>query len=131
MFLAEYLSALTEQVDEYSRTGLITSSEINADFRTEKTGLIRGVIEFSDESKLFLTEYVDLRYRLDKLTYTYHYQDKNGQLIFRYDNALHKPAHPSKGHKHLTGKVISCDVPELGEALEEILSRLVKSNVKT
>ena len=73
MFLAEYLSVLTAKVDEYSRTGLITSSEIKADFRTEKTGLIRGVIEFSDESKLFLTEYVDLRYRPDKLTYAYHY----------------------------------------------------------
>ena len=83
MFLAEYLTFLTAQVDEYSRTGLIASSEIKADFRTEKTGLINGVIEFVDESKLFLTEYVDLRYKLDKLTYAYHYQDKNGQLIFR------------------------------------------------
>jgi len=126
MFLAEYLTFLTAQVDEYSRTGLIASSEIKADFRTEKTGLINGVIEFVDESKLFLTEYVDLRYKLDKLTYAYHYQDKNGQLIFRYDNALHKPRHPSKEHKHLKGKIISCDIPELREVLEEILSRLVK-----
>ncbi len=30
MFLAEYLSVLTAQVDEYSRTGLITSSGIKA-----------------------------------------------------------------------------------------------------
>jgi len=126
MFLAEYLSVLTAQVDEYSRTGLITSSEIKADFRTEKIGLIRGVIEFTDESKLLLTEYVDLRYKLDKLTYVYHYQDKNGQLIFRYDNALHRPRLDFKDHKHLKDKVLSCHIPELREVLEEILSPLVK-----
>jgi hypothetical protein len=77
MFLAEYLSVLTAQVDEDSRTGLITSPEIKADFRTEKMGVIRGIIEFIDESKLFLTEYLDFRYKLEKLTYAYHYQDKN------------------------------------------------------
>jgi len=126
MFLAEYLSVLTAQVDEYSRTGLITSSEIKADFRTEKIGVIRGVIEFIDESKLFLTEYVDLRYKLDKLTYAYHYQDKNSQLIFRYDNALHKPRFDFKDHKHLKDNTISCHIPELREVLEEILSTLVE-----
>lgn len=126
MFLAEYLSVLTAQVDEYSRTGLITSSEIKADFRTEKIGVIKGVIEFIDESKLFLTEYVDLRYKLDKLTYVYQYQDKNSQLIFRYDNALHKPHLDFKDHKHLKDKVISCRIPELRQVLEEILIPLVK-----
>lgn len=125
MFLAEYLSLLTAQVDEYSRTGLITSSEIKADFRTERTGLIKGVIEFIDDSKLFLTEYVDLRYKLEKLTYTYHYQDKTGQLIFRYDNAVHRPRLGFKEHKHLEDKVISCDIPEIREVLEEILRRFV------
>ena len=126
MVLAEYLSVLTTQVDEYSRAGLITSSEIKADFRTEKIGLIRGVIEFIDESRLFLTEYVDLRYKFDKLTYAYHYQDRNGHLIFRYDNALHKPRQPSKEHKHIKDEIISCGVPGLREVLEEILSPLVK-----
>jgi len=124
MFLAEYLSVLTSQVAECSRTGLIIFSEIKTDLRTEKIGVITGVIEFLDESKLFLTEYVDLRYRLDKLTYRYHYQDKNGELIFRYDNALHKPRRPSKEHKHVKGGLISCGAPELREVLEEILSPL-------
>ncbi|MEW6003579.1 MAG: DUF6516 family protein [Nitrospirota bacterium] len=126
MFLAEYLSALTAQVDEYSRTGLITSSEIKADFRTEKVGVIKGIIEFIDESKLFLTEYLNFRYKPEKLTYAYHYQDKNGQLIFRYDNALHKPPLNFKDHKHLRDKVISCRIPELRQILEEILSPLAR-----
>jgi hypothetical protein len=108
------------------RTGLITSSEIKADFRTEKTGAIRGIIEFIDESRLFLTEYVDLRYKLEKLTYAYHYQDKNGRLIFRYDNALHKPRRHSKEHKHIKSEVISSYIPELREVLEEILTPLVE-----
>jgi len=53
MSLAEYLSVLTAQVQEYSRTGLIAAFEIKADFRTEKIGLIKGIIQFIDESKLF------------------------------------------------------------------------------
>jgi len=107
------------------KTGLITSSEIKADFRTERTGLIKGVIEFIDDSKLFLTEYVDLRYKLEKLTYAYHYQEKTGQLIFRYDNAVHRPRLGFKDHKHLKDKAISCDIPEIREVLEEILRRFV------
>jgi len=130
MFLAEYLSLLTTQVDESSRTGLITSSEIKAEFRTEKIGLIKGMVEFIDDSKLFLTEYVDLRYKLEKLTYAYHYQDKTGQLIFRYDNALHRPRLGFKEHKHLKDEVIGCDIPELGEVLEEILKGTRLQDIK-
>ena len=36
MFLSEYLSDLTKAIDEYSKTGLIISSEVKIDFRTEK-----------------------------------------------------------------------------------------------
>lgn len=42
-------------------------------------GLIKASIIFADDSKLFVTEYVDLRYKLEKLTYSFHYQDKNGR----------------------------------------------------
>ena len=36
---------------------------------------------------MLLTEYLDLRYKVEKLTYAFHYQQKDGKLIFRYDNA--------------------------------------------
>lgn len=40
MLLTEYLSGLAKVIDEYSRTGLIIESELIADYRTEKTGIV-------------------------------------------------------------------------------------------
>ena len=67
MLLTEYLSDIVRVIDEYSQTGLIIDSELSTDFRTEKIGIIKGSISFSDNSKLIFNEYLDLRYRIEKL----------------------------------------------------------------
>jgi len=46
MLLTEYVSDVTKAIDEYSRTGLILSSELKTDARTEKIGLIKGSFVF-------------------------------------------------------------------------------------
>jgi hypothetical protein len=125
MSLSDYVLTLTKQIEEYSKTGLLISSEIRTDFRTEKIGLINGTLIFIDESKLFFTEYVDARYKVEKLTYSYHYQDTSGQLIFRYDNASHNPALNPREHKHVKERILRSNIPELQEILEEILGALV------
>ncbi len=126
MLLTEYLSEITKTIDEYSKTGLIISSELNIDARTEKIGLIKAATTFSDDSKLFVTEYLDLRYKTDKLSYSFHYQDKNGNLIFRYDNAVHRPIRSFRNHKHTVDSVLQSGVPELRNVLEEIIGGLLK-----
>ncbi|WP_350329501.1 MULTISPECIES: DUF6516 family protein [Cyanophyceae] len=35
----------------------------------------------------FFREYVDLQESIEKLSYSFHYQDRENNLIFRYDNA--------------------------------------------
>lgn len=127
MLLTEYLQDFTKAIDEYSITGCIITSELKIDARTEKIGLIKATIVFSDDSKLFATEYIDLRYKFEKLTYSFHYQDKNGSLIFRYDNAAHKPILSFKNHKHLKGAIFQTDVPELRDVLEEIISNFMRT----
>ena len=68
-----------------------------------------------------ISEYVDQTGEaVDKLMYTYHYQDTGNQLILRYDNALHKPALPSVEHKHLPTQIIAAPVSTLDEVLAEI-----------
>ncbi|MFZ5998212.1 MAG: hypothetical protein ACOYW7_12105 [Nitrospirota bacterium] len=47
MFLTEYSTLLAKTIDEYSKTGLILSSEIMADSRAEKIGLVKGSVFFS------------------------------------------------------------------------------------
>ena len=126
MLLTEYLSGLTKDIDEYARTGLVLTSEVTADTRTEKIGLIKGAIVFLEESKLFFTEYLDLRYKIEKLAYSFHYQNKKGDLIFRYDNARHKPELKYREHKHIKDSVIQCAPPDLKSVLEEIVGNLLK-----
>jgi hypothetical protein len=126
MLLSEYQAQLAEIIDRYARTDLIVASELNADARTPKIGVIKGAVTFVDGSRLIFSEYVDARYRLEKLTYAYHCQDAEGNLIFRYDNAAHKPALPFPCHKHLPhGTAIESAVPEFSAVIDEAMERFV------
>lgn len=125
MLLTEYLFDLIKAIDEYSKSGYILTSELNIDARSEKIGLIKGSVIFINGSKLIFTEYLDLRYKIEKLTYSFHYQDKNGNLIFRYDNAVHSPALNFKNHKHTRSDILQSKIPELKDVLEEIISDLL------
>jgi hypothetical protein len=125
MFITEYLTELAKTVEQHSRTGFITSTELKVDARTEKLGLIKGLIIFIDGSKLFFSEYLDLKYKTEKLSYVYHYQDRNDKMIFRYDNAVHKPAISGIDHKHNQVSIVVSPIPELDLVLEEIIQLLV------
>lgn len=124
MFLSEYSADLTKTIDEYAKSSIILSSKVESDFRTERIGVVKGKIIFIDDSKLFFTEYLDLRYKIEKLTYSFHYQDKKANLIFRYDNAAHKPSQEFTEHKHVGDRICQSDVPELKDILEEIIKEM-------
>ena len=64
MFLKEYLAKLTNTLNEYIDSGVIASSELSTDFRSDKIGFLSGKITFLDGSTLFFKEYLDLRYRI-------------------------------------------------------------------
>ncbi|NJD37845.1 MAG: hypothetical protein FIA89_05910 [Geobacter sp.] len=126
MLLSEYQTQIICVIDHYARTNLITSSEIVLDARSPKIGVLKGSIEFIDGTQLFFTKYVDCRYRLEKLNYSYHCQDSDCTLIFRYDNAAHKPVLPHPNHKHeTTGNIIAAEPPELAAILDEIMEQFV------
>lgn len=125
MLLTEYLETYSKLIDEYSKTSLIFSSQINVDIRAEHVGLIKGSITFIDESRLFVTEYLDVSYGIDRLSYSYHYQNKEGRLVFRYDNAAHKPALGFTHHKHSGGRVIESQMPDLAGVLAEAMHYLM------
>ena len=122
MLLKDYLTDLHNTIAEYTQTGLIVSSDIFTDFRTEKIGLLKGVIGFLDGSTLFFKEYLDLRYHLDKKMYSFHYQDAHATLRFRYDNAEHKPALGFHDHKHTFEEILPSTIPNLQDVLDEIVN---------
>ena len=127
MLLSEYQARLTEIIGRYTQTDLIIASELTVDARTPKMGMIKGSLQFTDGSHLFFMEYVDIRYRLEKLTYSYHCQNADAALLFRYDNAIHKPALQFACHKHLaTGEIIEAAPPELSSVLDEVLEQFLR-----
>ena len=73
--------------------------------------------------ELHFREYIDMTQAEPKIMYAYHCQDADHNLIFRYDNAAHKPALPQPEHKHTPLGIEASPVPTLAEVLDQIFSR--------
>ncbi|MFH0975316.1 MAG: DUF6516 family protein [Spirochaetota bacterium] len=74
------------------------------DFKTFRFGFfIKVKVVLINESELFIREYSDKEVR----NYSYHWQDKNGKLIIRWDNSPHhKNISTFPHHKHNKNKII-------------------------
>ena len=60
--------------------------------------------------------------KFKKLSYRYHFQDSQNNLVFRYDNTPHFPDLESfPHHKHLSNSVISSEEPSPIIAIEEAI----------
>ena len=58
---------------------------------------------------------------VEHLAYRYHFQDKDNNLIFRYDNTPHFPGLKTfPHHKHLQDKVIDAKRPSISEVIKEV-----------
>ncbi len=121
MTITEYCRQIKVIADKYALTRFVVDSKVNFDARSGEQCYVNGFINFIDGSALYFAEYLDLFYgNIDKLMYTYHYQGKENQLIFRYDNASHKPMPPKREHKHLPDKIEESPIPTLSDVLNEI-----------
>lgn len=55
-----------------------------------------------------------------RLNYRYHFQDRQNNLVFRYDNTPHFPDLESfPHHKHLRNNVVSSEEPSVIKVIEE------------
>ena len=116
-----YFTQIKRIIDQYAATSFVLEAQMHFDMRPGDQGYLTGTLIFVDDSKLHFSEYLDQTGEVvDKLMYTYHYQDTGNQLIFRYDNALHRPALSSVEHKHLSAQITAAPVPTLDEVLTEI-----------
>ena len=116
-----YFSVIKVLLDRYAATPFVLDVRVTFDRRPGDQGYLISVVTFADGSALSCREFLDGALgALDKLAYSYHYQDAGGQLIFRYDNALHRPPLPAWEHKHGVGLTIEAPAPELGTVLSEV-----------
>lgn len=119
----EYIRSLEEALDTVIASSEAVLLTLQVDQRSAVRGFIAGSLQFHNESLLSFREFVDLSQAEPKVMYVYHYQEANHNLIFRYDNAVHRPALPQPGHKHTQAGIAIAPVPTLAGVLNQILKQ--------
>ena len=83
-----YFDFLKEHLKQLS--SVIVNSELTFDQRTNIEGLLKGTIQFSDGSKLYVMKYIFIeKNKLISNTYRFHWESIKEVLIKRWDNAPH------------------------------------------
>lgn len=119
----EYAWSIRDVLDVTVSAAEATLVRIEIDARSSLRGVGGGLIRFEDASELHLREFVDTSLPDPRLMYAYHYQDADAALLFRYDNARHRPLLPQPEHKHTSAGVRVSPAPTLAQVIDEILRR--------
>lgn len=122
---SNYQVKITSTIQKYAQQDWLISFEIAVDQRSTYLGFIKGYLEFIDNSCLFFKEYLNLELSQPRISYSFHYQDSQQKLLFRYDNAKHKPDLGYVHHKHTENKIIPSEIPELEDVISEIINAYV------
>jgi len=115
-----YLQSLLDAIAE---SPIVRASNVTLDKRTLRAGLIRGDLYFADGSRLHFRELVEVQAQVVRRMYSYHYQDADAAVIFRYDDTPHHPGLSNfPNHKHVGNEthVIPATPPDLSAVLREI-----------
>lgn len=119
-----YLEELQRVWHSATLDSRVVSHTLHIDQGSQLRGYVRAQMELVDGSEFHLREYVDVTSVEPRVMYAYHYQDQTGQLIFRYDNALHRPPLPRPEHKHIGDTVVTGPTPTLQAVLDELFDYL-------
>lgn len=104
---------------------IIQKVELETEKRTDTLGFIRGNVYFKDGSLLHIREFVDVEISIERGKYTYQYMNKEGDLIFRYDNAPHHQklnlsTFPHHKHDRHEDNIVISTAPFLEVVFQEI-----------
>ena len=106
---------------------ILDSSPIVADYEIHQlieeisASFLRVEVIFVDESKLYIKELLFP----DGSKYSYHWQDADGKLLVRWDNAPHHPeisTYPN--HKHVGDEVLSSSRISIEDVLSAIRAQI-------
>lgn len=117
----EYARAIATALDFAVGTGQARLTSLQVDHRSSFRGLISGSLVFEDGSELHFREFVDATLDEVRVMYAYHYQDVYEGLIFRYDNAVHRPSPSQPEHRHTPEGIATSNAPTLAQIIDEIL----------
>lgn len=93
------------EILKWLESSRVTSEYEVLDYKSFRGGFyIKIKVSLKDGSVLFIKEYSDQNER----NYAYHWQDINGKLLVRWDNAPHYPnLFNSPHHKHTPNQILS------------------------
>lgn len=115
-----YLNHLKTVLDRYTATPFVL--HVRSDFETRPGGQCHfsGEVLFKDGSSLHFREFLDTTPQgIERMMFSYHYQDTLHRLVFRYDNARHRPPLAAGSHKHVPQRIQIVPSPTLEEVLAE------------
>ncbi len=125
MSVYEYIGRFRREMQKFEDYGYAESLRITEEIRLNRQAAIKAEVILIDSSALHIKEYFDARYKITRLSYAYHYQDVDGGLIFRYDNAVHRPALGFREHKHTKdGGIREASLPDISDIIDEIIGYL-------
>lgn len=116
----DYWRYIENALNEAVAAGYATTVHLETDQRSATIGSLSGSVCFLDSSELHFREYIDLAARPPRQMYAYHYQDTDNLLVFRYDNAAHRPPLDASEHKHTRAGIVIGLSPTLEQVLDEI-----------
>jgi len=122
MSLIDYLDVFHRAVEKINDYGFAESIDIIEERRAAKQAVIKSIVVLVDGSVLHIKEYIDAKYSTEKIDYAYQYQGRDGKLIFRYDNARHRPDLGFSDHKNLSdGSIIQSSKPDISDVVDEVI----------
>lgn len=96
----DYARLVSDLGNDLLRSGEVVAVTSQVDERSSARGHWSGILIFADATELHYREFLDFNQSDPRLMYAYHYQNGDGGLIFRYDNAAHRPLLSQVEHKH-------------------------------
>ncbi len=126
MLITEYFQQIDSVISDCI---YVVETNVIKDRRSLHIGVIEGQLLFTDDSVLHFIEFVNVKEIIESYKYSYHYQDYNGRLIFRYDIAPHhQEIDTFPHHKHIhSDDVIEASTPDFAKVLDEISDLIEQS----
>lgn len=121
MIISDYFKEVEQRIVE---TKIIAEKKIDYKEFSSDEGMIRGKLLFINGYVLEFVEYVCIGKERPK--YRFNLMDKNGKIIFRYDNAPHHDISTFPHHKHLPGGIEGSKEKGFIEVLKEIEALALK-----
>ncbi|MEB3289074.1 MAG: DUF6516 family protein [Leptolyngbya sp.] len=127
MSLREYLEQVKSNLQTFEDYGLSEPIDFSAEIRPGSQAVLKVTVQLIDTSELYLREYLLEKGAIQRLSYAYQYQTRDGKLIFRYDNAAHRPPLGFEDHRHDTnGRIAPAAPPSIQALVQEVINYMTR-----